>query len=47
MCVFSIKHNNKVEFNLAEINLIYAKNYSVITDLTILWKNIASNFLFF
>jgi hypothetical protein len=47
MCVFTIKPNNKAEFNVSEINLIYAKNYSIITDLTILWKNIASNFLFF
>jgi len=42
--VFSLKyHSKEMRYQPAEINLIYAKSYSVISDLSILWRNITSN----
>lgn len=41
--VFQLKKNCKDESHQdSEINLAYAKNYSIVSDLSILWKNILS-----
>ncbi|NVO10510.1 MAG: glycosyltransferase [Bacteroidales bacterium] len=42
--VFQLKKNCKDESHQdSEINFAYAKNYSIVTDLSILWKNILSS----
>jgi GT2 family glycosyltransferase len=42
--VFQLKKNCKDESHQdSEINLAYAKNYSIVSDLSILWKNILSS----
>lgn len=41
--VFQVKNSHKDESHQeSEINLAYAKNYSIVSDLSILWKNILS-----
>ena len=43
--VFPIKYSGDDAYHQSEINLLYAKNYSVVSDLSILWHNITSNAL--
>jgi O-antigen biosynthesis protein len=42
--VFTLKQVNDIEIqHSSDVNLIYAKSYSVATDLSILWQNISTN----